>query len=411
MLTNEELLAKWKDVLDHPDLPEITESSRKGITAQLLENTEKEVAAAGNANVMLSEAAPVNAMGAQPNANLKFQDPVLISMVRRAAPNLIANDIAGVQPMAGPSGLVFFMKAKYDTQGGTEALHNVANKTQGVLTGGAGALAGTGDSTAVGEGVTPKQMSFSIESASVSAKTRTLKADYSIELQQDMKSVHGLNAEKELTNILSTEIMAEINREVIDSINGTAKVGSQTNTAVAGTFNLDTDSNGRWMAEKFKGLMFHIDRESNVIATETRRGRGNIIVCSPDIASALAIAGKLDNTPALKNNLVVDATGNTFVGVLNSKYKVYIDPYATAEYMTIGYKGSSNFDAGIFYAPYVPMQLLRAVDELTFQPKIAFKTRYGMLANPFATVAQDGAINTANKDNVYYRRSIVSNIM
>jgi hypothetical protein len=349
-------------------------------------------------------------------------------------PNLIAYDIAGVQPMTGPTGLIFAMRSRYASQGGTEALFNEANSgfsgaasNTGTQTGSTPALAnstnytvGTGMSTATAEALGDaannafSEMAFSIEKISVVAKSRALKAEYTMELAQDLKAVHGLDAEQELANILSTEILAEINREVVRTVNLTATIGAQENVATAGTFDLDVDANGRWSVEKFKGLMFQIEREANAIAKATRRGKGNIMICSSDVASALQMAGVLDYTPALANNLQVDDTGNTFAGVLNGRIKVYTDPYFAASsgvhYATIGYKGTSAFDAGLFYCPYVPLQMVRAVGQDTFQPKIGFKTRYGMVANPFATSDADGALAFAKK-NIYYRRLAIANLM
>jgi hypothetical protein len=365
------------------------------------------------------------------DGSIDIYDPVLISLVRRAMPNLIAYDICGVQPMTGPTGLIFAMRSRYSTQGGTEALFNEANTSFSssgatVQAGATPALAnatnytvGTGMSThtaeALGDGTnTFPEMAFSIEKVAVTAKSRALKAEYTMELAQDLKAVHGLDAEQELANILSTEILAEINREVVRQINISATVGAQENVASAGTFDLDVDANGRWSVEKFKGLMFQLEREANAIAKATRRGKGNVMICSSDVASALQMAGVLDYTPALANNLQVDDTGNTFAGVLNGRIKVYIDPYFAASsgvhYATIGYKGTSAFDAGLFYCPYVPLQMVRAVGQDTFQPKIAFKTRYGMVANPFATTDADGAISFSKK-NIYYRRFAVANLM
>lgn len=419
MLTEDVLLEKWDEVLDHKEIPTIKDEYKRLSTATLLENTEASITEAGNDGslITMTEAAPTNVTGANV-APLKYQDPVLISLIRRSAPNLIAHDIAGIQPMKGPSGLIFFIKSRYSTQAGTEALG--LDKPDRAFS---GAVSGTGMSTAVAEAKDPNKMAFSIQSISVTAKSRLLAADYSTELSQDLKAVHGKSAEKELSKILSTEIMAEINREVFDTVYLTARAGAQDNVTAKGTFDLDTDSNGRWMAEKFKGLMFQIDRDANRIALETRRGRGNFIICSADVASALSIAGSLDAV-SISNNFKVDMTGNSFVGILNSRYKVYIDPYATDDYLIVGYKGSNPMDAGLFYAPYVPLQLVRAIDQVTFQPKIGFRTRYGMVANPFATDAEDGAIdltvsstgNNATDPNIaklsrYYRRFTVSNLM
>ena len=428
------LAQKWAPVLEHADLPQIADSYRKEVTAVLLENQQREMAKAAG---LLTEDAPANSVGAFPDAGgvAKF-DPVLISLVRRSMPKLIAYDIAGVQPMTQPTGLIFAMKSKYATQNGTEALFNEANTEFSGKDGagdqaafdfadGATNVTGVGMTTAEGEalgtgGANPdfNQMAFSIEKIAVEAKTRKLKAEYSLELAQDMKAIHGIDAEAELSNILSAEILAEINREVIRTVYNTAKVGAVAGTtATAGTFDLDVDANGRWSVEKFKGLMFQIEREANAIGQQTRRGRGNFIICSADVASALQMAGVLDYTPALAgNSLNIDDTSTTFAGVLNGKYKVYIDPYtanggANPQFFVMGYKGASSTDAGLFYAPYVPLQMMRAVDPNSFQPKIAFQTRYGMVANPFSQGANavTGAL-TANA-NVYYRKVRVNNIM
>jgi len=462
MYQSDELQKKWQPVLEHPDLAEIKDAHKRAVTATLLENQERSAkeqnAGSGGyqAPSLLGEAAPTNAMGASSSTAsdgaIDTFDPVLISLVRRSMPNLIAYDICGVQPMSGPTGLIFAMRSRTSTQGGSEALFNEVNTvfsgsaagnnaSQDVIDGGSTPLQQAGaDPTArasgsgytVGTGMTTAQaealgdasdnafqeMAFSIEKISVTAVSRALKAEYTMELAQDLKAIHGLDAETELSNILSAEILAEINREVVRTINYTATAGSQNNVTTAGTFDLDTDSNGRWSVEKFKGLMFNIERDANEIAKATRRGKGNMMICSSDVASALQMAGVLDYTPALNNNLQVDDTGNTFAGVLNGRIKVYIDPYfspansgASAEnYYTLGYKGSSAFDAGLFYCPYVPLQMVRAIGENTFQPKIGFKTRYGMVANPFATSNADGAIAFAKK-NIYYRLSKVANLM
>ena len=395
---------------------------------------------------ILSEAAPANsAFGSGGN-----YDPILISLVRRAMPNLIAYDICSVQPMTGPTGLIFAMKSRFSTQGGTEALFNEPNtgfsnddaagdlnttamtgtnpavlndaSAGTYITGGAdyGSTTGGGMTTAEAEalgdasGNSFAEMAFSIEKSTVTAKSRALKAEYTMELAQDLKAIHGLDAETELSNILSSEILAEINREVVRTVYVSAKKGASINTTTAGIFDLDTDSNGRWSVEKFKGLMFQIERDANVIAQETRRGKGNMLITSSDVASALQMAGVLDYTPALNNNLQVDDTGNTFAGVLNGRYRVYIDPYAAnnaaKQYYVVGYKGTSPYDAGIFYCPYVPLQMVRAVGENTFQPKIGFKTRYGVAQNPFATSDATDVITGAN-DNTYYRRVQVANLM
>ena len=427
MFKAEHLQEKWQPVLEHNDLPEIKDSYRKAVTTIILENQEK---ALREDRGFLGEAAPTNATG----ASVDNWDPILISLVRRAMPNLIAYDIAGVQPMTGPTGLIFAMRSRYASQTGTEAFYNEADSdfsgtgTQagtnpailndtpaGTYTGGTGLTTAAAEALGDSAGNSFAEMSFSIEKNSVTAKSRALKAEYTMELAQDLKAIHGLDAETELANILSGEILNEINREVVRTVYTSAKIGAQTDTANAGIFDMDVDSNGRWSVEKFKGLMFQVEREANVIAQQTRRGKGNMIICSSDVASALQMAGQLDTSPALNNNLSVDDAGNTFAGVLNGRYKVYIDPYsanaAAKQFFVVGYKGSSPYDAGIFYCPYVPLQMVRAVGENTFQPKIGFKTRYGLTANPFAggATVRSGAI-TAN-DNVYYRRVQVTNIM
>lgn len=447
----EEVQNKWKVILEHEDLPAIKDSHKRAVTAQVLENTERainEARAVGINPGFMTEAAPTNATG----SSIDNFDPVLISLVRRAMPNLVAYDVCGVQPMTGPTGLIFAMRARYDNQGGTETFYNEVD-TGHSARGGANASAtaagysaadtvggqaeniGTGPSAsnnvggntynfagglnlATAEGLGSNataifpEMAFSIEKVSVEAKSRALKAEYSLELAQDLKAIHGLDAETELSNILSAEILAEINREVIRTIVTTAKVGAQEGTTAAGIFDLDTDSNGRWSVEKFKGLMFQLEREANAVAKATRRGKGNVVICSSDVASALQMAGVLDYAPALNsNNLNVDDTGNTFAGVLNGRLRVYIDPYAGNNYMVIGYKGSSAFDAGLFYCPYVPLQMVRAVNPDTFQPKIGFKTRYGMVANPYAEGATAGLGALTQDSNVYYRRLIVNNLM
>ena len=444
----EDLIKKWAPILEHEDYAPIKDKGRKATTALMLEHTQRESAIAVRQDpALLSEAGsiPVNQMGASSSTagdgNIDIFDPVLISLVRRSMPNLIAYDICGVQPMSGPTGLVFALRARYSNQTGSETFYNEVNTAFSTVVSGAntiglknvGTLPGVsnnadngtynyagGMSTAQSEALGSTgntafpEMGFSIEKVSVTAQARALKAAYTIEIAQDLKAVHGLDAETELSNILTAEILAEINREVVRTVNVTAKSGSQTDTASAGTFNLDVDSNGRWSVEKFKGLMFQIEREANVIAKETRRGRGNIIVCSADVASALQMAGKLDYTPALNVNdgLNIDDTGSTFAGVLNGKYKVYIDPYAIGgNYFTMGYKGSSTFDAGLFYCPYVPLQMVRAVDPDTFAPAIGYKTRYGMVANPFAEGLTAGAGRLAADSNVYYRRTVVTNLM
>mgnify|MGYP000276349257 CR=1 FL=1 len=424
----ESLNEKWQPVLEHADLGKIEDSHRRSVTAQLLENTETALREGGawSMSSLLNEE-PTNSVTA---GQVDNYDPVLISLVRRSMPNLIAYDIAGVQPMTGPTGLIFAMRSKYavdpaNTATWTEAFYNEADTDfsgTGTHAGNTGtantANNGTGMATTAAEalgdggGTDFNEMAFEIDKVSVTAKSRALKAEYTTELAQDLKAIHGLDAETELANILTSEVLAEINREVVRTVYNTAKAGSQTGVASAGTFDLDVDANGRWSVEKFKGLMFQIEREANQIAKETRRGKGNIIICSSDVASALQMAGVLDYTPALNsNNLNVDDTGNTFAGVLNGRFRVYIDPYAGGNYMVVGYKGSSAFDAGLFYCPYVPLQMVRAVGENTFQPKIGFKTRYGMVANPFSkgATASDGTLEAGA--NVYYRRTLVSNIL
>jgi len=448
MNLHENVTSKWSPLLDHPDLPEIENSHKRATTAQLLENTERAIMEqAGFAPQSLLEAAPVNAMGASSSVagtgNVDIYDPVLISLVRRSMPNLVAYDICGVQPMTGPTGLIFAMRSRYEGQTGTEAMYGEANTGfSAPLTGAAGTEEGaagmnvgdqptganttynyqggiaTADAEALGGNTTYQfpEMAFSIEKVSVTAKSRALKAEYSMELAQDLKAIHGLDAETELANILQAEVLAEINREVVRTINLTAVTGAQHNVASAGTFDLDVDSNGRWMVEKFNGLMFQIEREANQIAKDTRRGKGNIMLCSSDVASALQMAGVLDYTPALNaNNLEVDDTGKTFAGVLNGRMRVYIDPYFVGgsgnQYMTVGYKGANAFDSGLFYCPYVPLQMVRAVGENSFQPKIGFKTRYGMVANPFAEGTNEGSGRIEQNSNKYYRRVTVSNLM
>ena len=427
MFQTEHLQEKWQPVLEHNDLPEIKDSYRKAVTTVILENQEK---ALREDNAFLSEAAPTNATG----SSVDNWDPILISLVRRAMPNLIAYDVAGVQPMTGPTGLIFAMRSRYTSQAGTETFYNEADTdfsgtgthagtnpavlndaAPGTYTAGAGMTTAAAEALGDSAGNSFAEMAFSIEKQTVTAKSRALKAEYTMELAQDLKAIHGLDAETELANILSSEILSEINREVIRTIYTTSKKGAAVDTANAGIFDMDVDSNGRWSVEKFKGLMFQVERDANAIAQETRRGKGNVIICSSDVASALQMAGVLDYTPALNNNLNVDDAGNTFAGVLNGRYKVYIDPYsansADKQFYVVGYKGTSPYDAGIFYCPYVPLQMVRAVGEQTFQPKIGFKTRYGLTANPFAegTTAALGAL-TANA-NTYYRKVQVTNIM
>ena len=481
MYNSQQLLEKWSPLLDAEGVDPIKDSHRRATTAILLENQErflKEEAAFASGNGMLTEAAPTNsgnpmghsgAFGADANAagpTAGF-DPVLISLIRRSMPNLVAYELAGVQPMNGPTGLIFAMRSRYTNQSGTEAFFNEpdsafsANKagtnigqaTQGNYTdatdddgtvgfGSTGTQRGTnpailegtasdavqaqyslgqgmatGDSEALGDGSNGdfNEMAFSIEKVTVTAKSRALKAEYSMELAQDLRAIHGLNAEAELANILSSEILAEINREVIRTIYKTAEAGSQVNVANAGFFDLDVDSNGRWSVEKFKGLLFNIERDANRIAQRTRRGKGNIIMTSADVASALTMAGVLDYTPALNANLQVDDTGNTFAGTINGKYRVYIDPFsansAANQYYVVGYKGTSPYDAGLFYCPYVPLQMVRAVNDGTFQPKIGFKTRYGLVSNPYAEGTAQGLGRITSNSNRYYQRTVVKNLM
>jgi hypothetical protein len=447
MYLSENLQKKWAGVLDHPDLAPIKDPYRRAVTAVILENQVQEMQKSG----MMTEAVPTMSASAGLGASgatgfsggataagpVAGFDPILISLVRRSLPNLIAYDICGVQPMTGPTGLIFAMRSTYATQGGTEAFYNEANtgfsglgSAQTTLAVGADAAntfvangvgvaaMSTARAEALGDsGNTFQEMAFSIEKVTVTAKTRALKAEYSIELAQDLKAVHGLDAETELSNILSAEILAEINREVVRTIYSTAVTGCQVGTTTAGRFNLDTDSNGRWMVEKIKGLAFQIEREANVIAKTTRRGKGNIMICSSDVASAFAMAGILDYNSALQGqvNLTVDDTGNTFAGTMFGRIKVYIDPYAqtsaSSEFAVVGFKGSNAYDAGLFYCPYVPLQMVRAVDTSTFQPKIGFKTRYGLVANPFAEGTVKGAGALTGLANFYYRAFKIANLM
>jgi len=451
MFQAEHLQEKWSPVLEHPDLPRIEDAYKRSVTTVILENQEK---ALREDSAFLSESVPTGNVSGVSN-----WDPILISLVRRAMPNLIAYDVCGVQPMTGPTGLIFAMRARHASMDGEEAL---VDETTGAAANGfsgdfsnqnaAGTTSGPGDigasesnpavlndspsagtytfatgmttaqSEALGDSGTNAfaEMSFSIDKSTVTAVSRALKAEYSMELAQDLKAIHGLDAETELANILSTEILAEINREVVRSIYKTAEAGAQINTTTAGIFDLDTDSNGRWSVEKFKGLMFQIERDANAIGQQTRRGKGNMIICSADVASALQMAGVLDYTPALNNNLNVDDTSTTFAGVMNGRYKVYVDPYSAnssaSQYYVVGYKGTSPYDAGFFYCPYVPLQMVRAVGESNFQPKIGFKTRYGMAANPFAVAGAEAANTAATialtaNQNSYYRRVKVLNLM
>jgi hypothetical protein len=447
MYLSEQLVKKWAPVLEHPELPKVTDSYKRAVTAVILENQER---ALREDRAFMSEAAPTNSTD---GSYIQNWDPILISLVRRAMPNLIAYDIAGVQPMTGPTGLIFAMRAKYQSQASSaEALFDAADtdysgrNKAGSSVGGFSTTAdsgtnpavlndspagtyttGTGMSTAAAEalgdasGNSFAEMAFSIEKSTVTAKSRALKAEYTMELAQDLKAIHGLDAETELANILSAEILAEINREVVRTIYINSEKGAVAGTTTAGIFDLDTDSNGRWSVERFKGLMFQVEREANTIAQRTRRGKGNILITSSDVASALQMAGVLDYTPALNNNLNVDDTGNTFAGILNGRYKVYIDPYSAnantaKQFFVVGYKGTSQYDAGIFYCPYVPLQMVRAVGQDSFQPKIGFKTRYGIQANPFAEAGADAStavINGAGTANAnrYYRKVQVINLM
>jgi hypothetical protein len=443
MFQTEHLQEKWKPVLEHPDLPRIEDSYKRAVTTLILENQE---AALREDRSFLTEVAPVNAMS---GGQMDTWDPILISLVRRAMPNLIAYDVAGVQPMTGPTGLIFAMRSSYASQDGAEALVDEAdsgisnddaagNLTSSAMTGSNPAilndspagtyLSPTGMTTAQGEALGDSssnafaEMAFSIEKSTVTAVTRALKAEYTMELAQDLKAIHGLDAETELANILSSEILAEINREVVRSLYITAVAGAQVNTTNAGIFDLDTDSNGRWSVEKFKGLMFAIERDANAVGQQTRRGKGNLLIVSADVASALNMAGVLDYTPALNNNLNVDDTSTTFAGVMNGRFKVYVDPYSAnvtaKQFYICGYKGTSPYDAGFFYCPYVPLQMVRAVGENSFQPKIGFKTRYGLAANPFAGAGAVSAGDTVNTDasldantNAWYRRVQVTNLM
>ena len=447
MYLSEELQSKWKPVLEHPELDTIKDPYRKAVTAMVLENQSQAMASdRAQMGMLLENTGPTNVTG----AGVQNFDPILISLVRRALPNLIAYDVAGVQPMTGPTGLIFAMRARYgqNMTSGTEAFYNEANTqfsgigsdtnrfgfannttgdtitnpvgngftTANTFTTGIGMPTATAEYLGSDTNTAFGQMAFSIEKVTVTAQSRALKAEYSLELAQDLKAIHGLDAETELSNILSTEILAEINREVIRTIYTVAKNGAQYGTTTAGVFDLDTDSNGRWSVERFKGLIFQIERDANVIAKETRRGKGNVLIVSSDVASAMAMAGVLSYTPALTADLQVDDTGNTFAGLLHGRIKVYIDPYfggytSNQELVTIGYKGSSPYDAGLFYCPYVPLQMVRAVDQYTFQPKIGFKTRYGMVANPFAGGPNADLGQLYSKRNTYYRIFRVANLM
>ena len=453
MFINEALNQKWAAVLDHKDLPPITDPHKRAITAIMLENTDRELGGlsrmAPGSQHLFEDPIPVNFMGASSSTHgaggIDTFDPVLISLVRRSLPNLISYDIAGVQPMTGPTGLVFALRSRYSTQSGTETFYNEVNTSFSSIVSGQNVFGqkfvgnipgsvslpdvgnvaangiyntGTAMSTAQAEALGTDsnsdfaQMAFSIEKVQVTAGSRALKASYTLELAQDIKAIHGLNAEDELSNILQSEILAEINREFIRTVNYTAKIGAQVDTATAGIFDLDTDANGRWSVEKFKGMIFFLERECNQIAKETRRGKGNIMLCSADVASALNAAGQLDYTPKLNDNLMVDDTGNTFAGVLNGRIKVYIDPYAIGgNYITVGFRGQNHMDAGLFYCPYVPLQMVRAIGQDDFTPRIGFKTRYGVVANPFAEGLTQGLGVVHMDSNVYYRKVLINHIM
>ena len=457
-----ELLEKWSPVLDDESVGRIENYDKRLILATLLENQVTDQSAQGELGGtfgLLGEAAPTNAMGMSSSTagdgSVDIFDPILISLVRRSMPNLVSYDVMGVQPMTGPTGLIFALRSRYNNQTGVEALYNEANTSFAAASantlgtnnrrtgptvrdgqpgdfqvGGDPTTALFGNNYTVSHGMGTAsaealgdsrdndfaEMAMSVEKVNVTAVTRALKAEYTMELAQDLKAIHGLDAETELSRILSGEIITEINREMIRTINYTATNGARTNTATAGTFDLDVDANGRWSVERFKGLIFQIERECNAVAKATRRGKGNVMICSSDVASALQMAGVLDYTPRLSSDLNVDDTGNTFAGVLNGRVRVHVDPYFASnsgmEYCTVGYKGQSPFDAGLFYCPYVPLQMVRAIGEQTFQPKIGFKTRYGLIANPFATRRATGAISRAADDrNIYYRLIAVRNLM
>tara|TARA_B100000214_G_scaffold152253_1_gene109041 strand:- start:3994 stop:5391 length:1398 start_codon:yes stop_codon:yes gene_type:complete len=460
------LQEKWAPVLNHEALPGIEDTYKKGVVAQLLENQEIALKEEGNVLNETLQTVGTGGFGAGATATgpVAGFDPVLISLIRRSMPMLIAYDIAGVQPMTGPTGLIFAMRTAYGSErspassdfreaffnepnagfsgaGGTglsnydptasgSAVNDAEGANPGVLNDSSpGTYEVTGDATGMNTTTAEalddssastafREMGFSIEKVTVTAKSRALKAEYSIELAQDLKAIHGLDAEQELSNILSTEILAEINREVVRTIYTNAVAGAQNNTANAGIFDLDVDSNGRWSVEKFKGLLFQIERDANAIGQQTRRGKGNILICSADVASALGMAGVLDYTPALSGNNAltgVDDTSSTLVGTLNGRIKVYVDPYsanvADKHFYVSGYKGTSPYDAGLFYCPYVPLQQVRAINPNTFQPKIGFKTRYGMVSNPFAQGLTQGSGALTANTNKYYRRVQVANIM
>lgn len=429
MKVSQELFEKWQPVLEHADVPTIEDKHRRMITAHMLENTK--VALGSQSEALTESEVPNNVTG-----NVSKYDPVLISLVRRSMPNLIAYDVAGVQPMTGPTGLIFALRPKYANgtpnaiTNGDDAFYNEADSdfsgtgthdgtdpsvlndpTPGTYTNGTGMDVAAGELLGTDGNPAFNEMGFEIEKVSVEAKTRKLKAQYTVEFAQDLKAIHGIDAEGELAGILAAEILAEINREVIRTIYVTARQGAQnSDLANAGRFDLDVDSNGRWSVEKFKGLLFQIERDANAVAKATRRGKGNFLICSSDVASALAMAGMLDYTPALSTNLQVDDTGNTFAGVLNGRYRVYVDPYATGNFYVVGYKGASAYDAGLYYAPYQPLMLHKAIGEDSFQPKIGFSTRYGLVANPFAEGTTKGAGALNANSNVYFRRVKVENL-
>jgi len=433
MYLNETHAKKWAPVLDHPELPKISDPYKRAVTALVLENQEKALYEEAANMGRLFEATPINVAPTSPSSgNIQGFDPILIGLVRRALPNLMAYDICGVQPMTGPTGLIFAMRSRYSAPDGAEAFYNEAN-TVFAGTNGNGTVAnaivnlsqnvaamtmantGTGDTTANFEPKVMANMAFSIERVSVTAKTRGLQASYTMELAQDLKAIHGLDAETELTNILSTEILAEINREVVRTVYATANVGILGASSAVFNLSSNTDTSGRWQVEKYKSLLFAIERASNKIAKDTRRGKGNMLIVSTDVASALAMTGLLDYNSALSNNtnLAVDDTGNTFAGTLFGRIKVYVDPYSVSnsDYVVVGYKGTSPYDAGLFYCPYVPLQMVRAIDPDNYQPKVGFKTRYGMVSNPFAGGRNAGLSGALTIDiNVYYRKFAVLNV-
>jgi hypothetical protein len=433
MFNAEKDIKKWEAVLEHESVAPIADPFRKAVTAKLLENTE----------VALKEERGYLTENNTQTSAVQNNDPVLISLVRRAMPQIIAFDVASVQPMSGPTGLIFAMKARYNGQG-TDAVSTSDPEALGLdeadtaFTGtgthggtpsslggvDAAPVDGIDDAFATGRGFDTNigetlgtagnefsDMGFTIEKSSVEAKTRGLKAEYTMEMAQDLKNIHGLDADSEIASILQTEVLAEMNREIIRTINVKAKLGVQGATA-PGTYDLATgaDSDGRWAVEKFKSLMFEIEKEANQVAIETRRGKANVLLCSSNVASALAAAGYLDYTPAISANLNVDATGNLFAGTLQGRMKVYVDPYAQVDYANVIYRGSNTYDAGLFYCPYVPLTMLRATDENTFQPKVGFKTRYGLKAHPFVQGAESGDGLGDNRANQYFRIFRVINI-